>query len=229
MNRKHCLLFIFLLFSVYLPCFLIDFGMHNDYAAFEYDRRDCLSFPESLHMIAIGRPLGALLINLQFFFLHTISDLAVARFISFLICMINAILFIWYLRKDMDFLWLLMMTFCIFTLPASQLYIIWTATSLQGHLTVIIAFISFFMLERVNFKRKIHGLNIVYLSGAYIIFLASLFIYPASALFILVLTTVRIMFSPVSSWINVRLLAIGDILFISSSMIIYFIFHKFIF
>ncbi|MEQ8226008.1 MAG: hypothetical protein ABRQ37_27090, partial [Candidatus Eremiobacterota bacterium] len=64
MNRKIklALFFILFLFSVYVPCFLIDFGMHNDYSAFTPKRNDWLAFPESTHIIAIGRPLGALLI-----------------------------------------------------------------------------------------------------------------------------------------------------------------------
>ena len=65
--------------------FVLDFGFHNDYSTFSYDNhRCCLGYPETQHLFVIGRPLGAVLLNVFLLPFSSIHEFIYGRVFSVL-------------------------------------------------------------------------------------------------------------------------------------------------
>src|ERR1017187_7708416 len=65
---------------IFAPSLFLDFGVYNDYWLWSYNHHKCcFSFPETAHLFWVGRPLGALLLNLHFLSLDTAGDLSAGR------------------------------------------------------------------------------------------------------------------------------------------------------
>ena len=234
-NTWRIVFFITLLFFTYFPVFIIEFGIHNDYSAWDYDNSNCcLGYPESTHLLAVGRPLGALLLNIQFLFFDSVSDFAPARFLSFGFILASAGLMHYYLTKRLLLAqgWALALVFCIFTLPSSQLYIIWVTNFIPGSFNVFLACLSYLIMDTVWRNRSLPQktvANIVGIITASLIFTISLFIYPPTALFFLVFTFANVLFSKISLWATTRLRVAIDVLFCSFYMAVYFILIRFVY
>ncbi len=234
-NRWGIIFFIALLFFTYLPIFIIEFGIHNDYSAWAYDNsKCCLGYPESTHLLALGRPLGAYLLNIQFLFFDQVVDFGTARFVSFLFILASAGLSYYYLtrRLSLDKRWGLALLFCIFTLPSSQVYIIWVTNFAPGSFNVFLACLSYLMLDQVWQNRSSPQKTVAKIGWtitASLIFLSSLLIYPPTSLFFLLFTLKNILFSKVSLWATTRLRVILDVLFCGSHMVAYFLLTRFVY
>ena len=136
---------------LYLPAFVFDFGVHNDYMAWSY-RNDkcCLRFPESTHLLAVGRPLGALLLNLHFAAFGDIKSLAIGRAVSWLTMIAAYYIFCLTLIKKYRLSHLFSITtgFLIFLLPSAILYVIWLTNFVPGSLATLISVTAFFLISR---------------------------------------------------------------------------------
>src|SRR5574341_653663 len=140
------ILLAFLLLLVYLPTFTYRFAYHSDALVWDYENsKCCLGFPESYHLLEAGRPLGALLLNIQFMFLNSFDDFTISRLVSFWLILFSAGIFYYYLilRVQLETHWALVMVFCIFTLPPSQTYEIVGTHLVPGALNILLAMISY--------------------------------------------------------------------------------------
>jgi hypothetical protein len=132
-----------------LPYFILDYGVHNDYRALDYviNFSDITSFQslmwhdESMHLLYIGRPINAILFNLQQITIKDINDLKVWRFVSFLTIIaayvISASVSVKLAKKR--FQWIVFTYFLFFLLPSTQLYINWIANFVPGSLNLFLA------------------------------------------------------------------------------------------
>lgn len=232
-RNLHFAIVAFLLLLIYLPIFSIDFGIHNDYSLWSYDKTQdwLLSYPETKFLMLEGRPLGALLLNVQFWFLNGISDFAVARFVSFIFALTSAYLLYSYLTKRllMDSFWALSLVACIFTLPSVQLYVIWVTNFVPGTLNVFLVIVSYLLFDEVGIDNPLKTrYKLFCLSSAFFLFLSSFFIYPPNSLFFLVFPFIGVLFSGLSSWQETRMRVVRDIVFCGLGMTAYFLLHKFV-
>ncbi|MBI4823215.1 MAG: DUF3108 domain-containing protein [Nitrospirae bacterium] len=226
------LLFPVFAFLAYLPAFVFEFALHNDYSRFMYKGyyfAPWLQFPETINLILEGRPIGALFLNIQFIFLESISDFTSARLISFLVSIYASLLIAYYLihRLSLSRLWPLMITFCIVMLPSSQVYIVWATNFVPGALNILLVIVSYMILDKAGRYESTFG-KLATLTIAQAVFLITLFIYPPTSLSILLFPFMRIVFSEFSSWHETRRIVLRDMVFMVSGIAIYFILQKFV-
>jgi hypothetical protein len=213
------------LLLVYFPAFAFDFGIHNDYFAWTYPHTLTNPFPETAHLVIIGRPVGALLLNVHFFFINSITDLAVSRAISFTVNLISACILYRYLttRLSLDGYWSLSISIGLILLPAVQLYILWATNFVPGTLNILISFWLYRYLDRV------HNLSLKSLPNlltALIIFLLGCLIYPPTALAFLIFPLARILFTSPADWPRTRKRVVRDIVFSLIGMLVFYLLIK---
>jgi hypothetical protein len=230
-SPRVCLLIGLLLALVaYLPICFMDFGIHNDYLIWSYNHRKAV-FPETHHLLMIGRPLGALLLNLHFYFIKTIGDLAISRFLACACSFVCAWQLASYLHKRLQVAWFaaLVASVCVFTLPSMQLFVVWATNAVPGCLTVLLAILSYLLLDRTDARvllQRPRTRTVFYLAASETLFLGALLIYPPSALFVLVFTAAHILYSPLAAWPATRARAIRDVVVFGTGMLVYFVFTK---
>lgn len=227
-----------LAFFVCLPLFVFDFGLHNDYSFLVAEKPGRLSFTnilfgfrdENPHLIMVGRPINAFLMGLLAVTLNGVKDLSVMRFVSFLVTFAAGGLTFTFLKKRLSLhpFWAVSAAFGIFALPSSQVYIIWVTNLIPGSLTVLVVCVSYLVFDRAfdEFKRFYHR-PLLFL-GAFLLLLGAFLIYPPNALFFLVFTTAKILFSKLSEWPVTRRRITIDVLFCGFTTIFYFVFVKFV-
>jgi hypothetical protein len=216
------------LLLVYLPAFVVEYGYHNDYLAFAYDHVSVLSpYPEARHLMSVARPLGAVLLNLQFYPIDSIAAFSAARAASFLVILLCALMVRDFLVRqlEVDGVWALLISLCLATLPPIQLYVLWAGNFIPGSVNVLLSLILYRYIDRIEPDSKSIGVIVL----ASLLFLLSCLIYPPTALAYLVLTASRIIFAPRSRWAETRFKSIRDIAFAGAGMALYFLFSKLIF
>jgi hypothetical protein len=230
-SPRVCLL-IGIVFALvaYLPICFMDFGIHNDYFIWSYNHRKGV-FPETHHLLMIGRPLGALLLNLHFYFIKTIGGLAVSRFVACACGFVCAWLLASYLNKRLQVAWFAAMvaSVCVFTLPSMQLFVVWATNAVPGCLTVLLAILSYLLLDHTDARALLQRprTRIVFnLVASEMLFLGALLIYPPSSLFVLVFTAANILYSPLAAWPATRARVIRDVVVFGMGMFVYFVSTK---
>lgn len=216
--------------SVFHVIFIIPFAFHNDYFVWSYKAHKLLSsFPESVHLIKLGRALGAYFLNIHFLFLDSLRDMAVSRGFSILVTVVSVSLFAGWLRRfQLGSLVALMISLSVFVLPGHQLYVIWLANFVPGTLNVLIALISALLIDHVDLDRLLRfklppPSQLIYLLLGVGLFTVSLFIYPPTTLFYLVPTFARLLFTPLKDWDETRKKFIFDLVFCSAISFVYYV------
>lgn len=229
-------IFIVLLCVVYLPILIIDFGLHVDYARWaSYRGTGFFVFPESNYLFMIGRPISAILVNLQCAIVQTIHDFSVVRAITFVLMALCAISFYIYIKKRLliEHFWALTISFCVFTLPPMQTHFAFISSGGQGPATILFVIFAYLLVDRVrmgeDFSLMHAKLYILYMITACIIYLIAMFCYPPNAMFFLVFTFAHLIFSNFEDYPKTRFIIIRDILFCGISMILFFFLLKFIY
>jgi hypothetical protein len=220
---------------LYLPAFVYDFAVHNDYMIWSYDNHKCcLRFPESTHLLAVGRPIGAILLNLHFAAFTGIKSLAVGRGVSFLTMLCAYYLFCWIMIKNYMFppLFSVISGFLIFLLPSAILYVIWLTNFVPGSLTVLLSVVGYSLIslpckerER-NEKRSLSLLSLPTLG--YFLLIVSVFIYPPTGIFCLVFPLMWALFMDSEQWIRERRDIFLQVGIIITLLILYFVANKFV-
>jgi hypothetical protein len=212
---KYKLLAFFILCLNLYPVFTKNFAYHNDFSIWASNFPCCNGFNESTHLHKIGRPLGAVLLNLQLATIQKLSDLKFHRFLSVLLLLgIFSITFSIFRKAKVETSQAFLSSLALVSLPPFILNCLWLTNSVPGMLTSFLALLlgfwgADFFLENSASKRKI-----------FLFCFASLlcfFIYPPSSLIIA---------GPlfVSSLKNNKTLK--TILFVSGVMIAYFLIYK---
>ncbi len=221
-------------FFVCLPIFVMEFGLHNDYAFAKFAIPDKLNFTnilfafkdESPHLVLIGRPVNAFLMGIITIFLTNIKMFAFIRFVSFVFTLFCACLVYNYLKKrlNVNHICALTLSFTLFALPSSQSYIVFITTFVGGPLTILITIFSYLIYDKaVNsaFKPSL-------LIFAFFLLFVAFLIYPPNVLFFLTITSAKILFSKFNSWPKTRLRVSIDILFCITTIFFSLILVKFV-
>jgi hypothetical protein len=135
----------------FLPIFGHQFGYINDYTIFEYDNHQCcLGFPETMQLFAIGRPLQAILLNIQLLFVSDVPSLQTMRIFFVLLIGAAATLFYFYVQSNFNiarysaaFLALL-----IFTLPSMVINSFWVAQSIPGIVPLFFVLFAHYRMQK---------------------------------------------------------------------------------
>ncbi len=228
-EKYFFVLLSFFSFLVFYPAFVTEFGVHNDYVMLEEYGLHFLKYMESGQMILIGRALNAVWANLQTGFTHQIADFSLWRVFSFCFLIANTFLLYKFLihKFKLEVFWAGSIAFGILFLPANQVFILWSNAFLIGTFNVFLVFVSYFLLDSIKTNNVLKvadtqlGLYFLKLGGSGIFFIASLFTYPSTSMFVFVLTGAHVLFSPILSWKKTRRIIIRDVLFFGILMVVY--------
>ena len=228
---KEWAIFFFLTFIVYSPAFFIEFATHNDYYRWRYNPSLRLfGFPETKILFSIGRPLNALILNLEFRFIKaSVASMSLARFISFLFIPLTAWFVVQYFKNELhiDHKWAFIIAFCIFISPPYQIFVLWLTIFAPGCVAVLLAALSYYMLNKSFANRYTANTSLIFCSIesylSFLFILASLFIYPPSAMFVFSLIFMRLLFISSKDWGITKHRIIFESIFYLFSMALYFI------
>lgn len=197
---KLSILLTFITFFAYLPLFTTKFGFHNDYSMLLVQQGDWLGYEESKHFFVLGRPLGAILVSIQSWFLNTIQDFSLMRLVSYLLSLSTILIIARLLRNTcrLSSFWAKISAFSILTLPTIQLHILWSEHFFPGTFSLLLVAISYYLISINNIEEKQHPkyFNLPYLLLSFFLFLTSLFIYPPTSVFIFSLIFAFLIFTP---------------------------------
>lgn len=216
----------FIILLIFLPAIFLTFAFQNDYWRFFYSGHDFF-YPESLGMSCLGRPLNAFFLNIQYMFIHNISDFSISRLVSISIIIINFLLLYSILTKKIKVYSLLatLIAFSIFLLPSSQLSVIHAGQLTPGCINVMFVLLAYMIVHSVpscNFFKKI----CVQFAG-YSLWFATLFIYPPTSYFYFVPVFASLLFANESKWKFKRKKLIKETIIIITLSMVYFIFVKY--
>lgn len=180
--NAYILLLLTLLFLFFAPVFFNDFGYHNDYEIFTYEKQEY--FLEYEWLIIIGRYIGAVLTNFHISFIDTIEDFKYFRFISFLfISSIYLLLISFFKNKTTNPYYLAATLLLCFTTTSFQLDSLWILNFIPTIFNLFI-FCLVFILYSFAFSRGInkYAINI----STLIALIIGMYIYPPSVFFFIV-------------------------------------------
>jgi hypothetical protein len=197
------------------------------------DKKSWFGFIESGHLLLIGRALGAILISIHCRFLDQISDFAASRFIAFLALLVFTAFLCRRFHKfyNMEPFWSKSLGFVFFLLPSNQLFILWAGNFIPGPFNLFVASCSYLFLECgwnqiLIAKKYLKFFPSLLLMISFCIFIASLFIYPPTALFVFVFTLASILFSTEAQRRQIWFILIRDVLFFGMAMCIYWMLDR---
>lgn len=187
------------------------YGFHNDYRVFEHP--DWFFHPETPHLLAIGRPLGALLLELQTLSITGMNGLIAYRVLSIVMVAAFAALLFGHIRekflvRDSE---ALAFSFAVVLLPSMQINILWVANSVPGIVSVLFAFASY----RLFSDRR--------LWPAITFAASSLLIYHAGFLFFSVLTLLSLVLPPRDKENQVPQV-LWEVAFVVAACVVYMVF-----
>jgi len=203
---------------VFTPAFQLTFGIHNDYERWLY-HACCLSYPETQHLFWVGRPVGALLLNLHFAFFHSLQSLAVGRAFSLLVLILALVKAVAIMERHIGLFHPISvgLSTLIFLLPGSLLYVLWLANFVPGVFNILLVCFAYDLVSRSYDSHPSVRSRTGFVFG-YSLLLVSFYIYPPTTCFFLVFTMAKILLGPGNSWQKNRrqvLVEIGTFLLLS--------------
>lgn len=192
--RKPVSLFIFVFFAValfYSPVFLHTFGYHNDYRVFDYSNRDCcFGYPETKHLLAIGRPILAVLLNIQLMFVSDMQSLQFMHVFSVITISVAASLFFLHITNILyiNRYSAAVLSVLTFTLPSMSINSFWVANFVSEIVPLFIVLFAHHLISKPNNNS---GLIIV---AVFSLIFISLLIYPPATLFFVTLTFIKFLY-----------------------------------
>jgi hypothetical protein len=215
---------------VYLPVFLTEYGVHNDYTLVHYDHPPQGPYWESRMLVEMGRPLQALLLTGLERITPSIRTLALWRVGGFIIMMAVVGMFVLFLQQRcrVEPFWAFLIVLGTITLPATQVFILWFIQTLSGSWPLFLALVSYWLLDpigqtnngQLTFSRWQTSLRMI---GAALFFLGAIFTYPLSALFVFVCTFAEVSLAPFQEESQRWRILIRDIFFYGFLMACYFL------
>jgi hypothetical protein len=212
----------------HLPVLTANFAIHNDYSLWTSDRSSFITwFPETWHLLAIGRPLGAFLLNLHFSCLESLPDFLVSRWFALGVTLAAGGLLAEHFSRRLHLPagTAVCAAACVFLLPASQLFVSWVTNFVPGTLTVLLSLLVYRLLdsgvEPLSLRLQLADWRRFLTAQA--LFFCLLCIYPPSALFFLVPAFANLLFTPLDSWPRTRGRLIRDLAFTAGAMLEYFV------
>jgi hypothetical protein len=185
--------FLVLLLSL-SPIFGHHFGYSNDYSTFTYDNRNCcLGFPETKFVIAIGRPLQAILLNFQLSFITGIQSLEWMRLLIVTTIAGAASLFFLYLRTYINIRTYsaALLSVLAFIMPSMTIASFWICQSIPGIIPVYLVIFAHALMQR---QRTTIWSDLPMILAVFSLLFLSLMIYPPATFLFLTLTFIKLMF-----------------------------------
>jgi hypothetical protein len=141
-------IYLITLYLVNAAALFSPFGFHNDYRAFE--RTSFFFHPETPHLLTIGRPLGAILLELQTMSITGMNGFLAYRVLSVLaVAGLSTALFEHvrkrFLISDSE---AMAFVLAMALLPSMQISILWVSSSIPGIVSVVCAFVSYRALSQ---------------------------------------------------------------------------------
>lgn len=207
----------FLLIIPFVPTFFMDFGIHNDY---HINTHGILSYPETFHLFRIGRPLGALLLNLQFMCFRTIHHLAYGRLLAalFQLPVLWSIYFTVRQHIQASTSTILAIAALILLLPQSLIGVLWLTNFVPISISLFLVCAGYFLLDSKTLPLP----STRFVIGWVIIFL-TFFIYPPTSYFFLFFTATKVLFTSPNRWSQTRTEVWRDISFCAIISFAYFL------
>lgn len=207
----------------FLPFISQEFALHNDYTFHRYYNieNEFFWFPESKHLMVIGRPIQAILINLQFMFVNDFTGVMIGRFVSLgFVLSVALIIFNTAVKFFNSKILAYAISFSFLLLPAIYIHIFWFANLLPGSFTIFLSSVVFVFFQKYRESKKLP-----YLVLAFLIFLIGLMVYPPNMMFFLFFTLMGL-FRPLAEQKEVIIDTIYKIAFVSISIVVYFLLIK---
>lgn len=217
------------LIAIYFPAFVHDFGIHNDYLTWSYNNRKCcLGFPESYHLLYVGRPIGALLLNVHLAAFTNIPDLKYGRLFGFFTLITAYWLYCILLtrRYKLNAELSLISGLLIFTLPSAILYVTWITNYIPGIFNVLLVTVAYALVSSPTTQCYKYGFYLPLIG--YVLFFVSFWIYPPTSLFFFIFPFAAALFIDKNKWVVLRrriiwTTTIGIVLFILYYMLVKFV------
>lgn len=217
------------LFAVYLPAFIVRYGMHNDYNM-SYHTSGFAWHGETSTLLILGRPINALLCSIHHSLLHGLDDLLWSRVVGFVLSVTIAwILFRFLTRRVLLPAWVAACTIVIvFTTPAWQLNITWAEQMVPNIVNVVLALFAYsvYSMGRQRLPESPRA-GWCFIVAGMALFVTSLMVYPATATFFLFPAFCRLLFEVDRH--AMRRCAAQDLVFCVVGMGAYFAIVKFAF
>lgn len=179
-------------FALFMPIYLNKFGYHNDYRIWEYPHEGIanlfLGYPESQHLLGIGRPLGAVLLNLQLFPIHSMQALAVNQYanVAFIACFAVWCFYFFTRYIQISAFFAALLVILIVSLPAMTINSFWVANLVPSLIPLFLALWAQTLLEREKPR-------LAYVIG---ILFCGFLIYPPATFFFATLSFSKFLFGP---------------------------------
>lgn len=179
----------------FMPIFDHQFGYINDYTIFEYNNHQCcFGFPETTQLFAIGRPLQAILLNIQLLFVSDIQSLQPMRLFFVSLIGFTASFFFIYIQS---YLYIsrygaAILALLTFTLPSMVINSFWVAQSIPGIVPIFLVILAHAWMQKWNVHNG--SSNALIIGGVFALIFSSLLIYPPATFFFLTLTFIKLIF-----------------------------------
>lgn len=218
--------FVFLVMVLFFsPVYFHKFAYHNDYRIWDSNNyQQFFRYPETVHLFAVGRPILAVLLNLQLMIIGNMKSLQMMHGIAVLLICTAASLYYLYLYK----------MFCInrfsaallsvltFTLPSMSINSFWVTNLTSEILPIFLILYAHYLVSRIDsYKRTKFTLIAVF----FILFVC-LLIYPPVTMFFVTLTFIKFLFGAKELIKNKLNVICYEVLMILLSCITYFLFFK---
>ncbi len=193
-NYKSWLILI-MIFLIYIPVILFDFGIHNDYSIRLDSNLNLKSIftsehhPEYKALHSLGRPINAFFQNFQYYLISDFDHLKIARFFSLSLFIIGSLInYLFLIKLKIDKFNAFFFSLIQLFVPSTQLFILWTSNIIPGSIVHVLGLLFGFVATQIYVSNeKIISNKLVLLS--FVLVLGSIFlflIYPPNATSILI-------------------------------------------
>jgi len=235
-SKLSVVMILLLALAVCLPAIVLEYGMHDDYRYFGGQKKVNLwsLHPDMRSGVVMGRPIAMFLIGGQSLLCNEIRDLVYWRFIQFGLVAACGILIYRYLSRRLlvPRFFSAVVALAVFTVPAGQLTVIWSVWSIFATPAVLLSLLGYVAFDRA-YRRfgasrqwKKYALALI---PAWLLLLAALYDYPATATFFLVLAAAELLFRPMAQWKETRLKMLHAVVLMCGSMGLFLLSYKFIY
>lgn len=205
----------------FTPIFGHEFAYHNDYRIWEYNNHDCCTgYPESTHLIGVGRYIQAILLNIQLMTINSMFTLWLNQIFSVISIAILAVISFLFFRKALDITPTAasLLSILMVTLPSMTINSFWVTNYIPEIATLFIVFLAQALVLKGS----------RYYWIAFIIILVALFNYPPAALFFVTITFIKFLYGPAKPH-QAELINLGsELLLIILACLIFFLSVKFV-
>lgn len=229
MEWRYNAMIVVLLYLSFSPYLLFDFAFHNDYEIWSYDNKICCSgFPETPHLINIGRFLQVYLQGMYLWFFTDLRSLVFGRAFGILFACIAAIMLSSAARKNgMGKLTSAAFGAAVFLLPPAQVNLGWITNFVPGLLNAVLVLCAAAIFPDLKSILSGEKSPRIWLVICALLLLSTLFIYPPTVGFFILPVMIRILYAGFTKRED-RLQAAYALIFFGLTCAVYFLMHRFV-